>query len=66
MPAASSCSTSSPEARQSTTSARPLHWINANAETDLAAMVGLSVGGHLAYLAATEFDLPAVSIFYGG
>jgi len=43
-----------------------LHWINANAETDLAAMVGLSVGGHLAYLAATEFDLPAVSIFYGG
>lgn len=29
-------------------------------------MVGLSVGGHIAYLAATEFDLAAVAIFYGG
>jgi len=29
-------------------------------------MVGLSVGGHVAYLAATEFDLPAVAVIYGG
>lgn len=29
-------------------------------------MVGLSVGGHIAYLAATEFDLAAVAVFYGG
>jgi len=29
-------------------------------------MVGLSVGGHVAYLAATEFDLPAVAVSYGG
>ncbi len=29
-------------------------------------MVGLSVGGHVAYLAATEFDLPAVAVLYGG
>jgi len=29
-------------------------------------MVGLSVGGHVAYLAATEFDLPAVAVAYGG
>jgi len=29
-------------------------------------MVGLSVGGHIAYLAATRFSLPAVAIFYGG
>jgi len=29
-------------------------------------MVGLSVGGHVAYLAATEFDLPAVAVVYGG
>lgn len=29
-------------------------------------MVGLSLGGHVAYLAATEFDLAAVAIFYGG
>jgi carboxymethylenebutenolidase len=29
-------------------------------------MVGLSVGGHLAYLAATEFDLAAAVIAYGG
>ncbi len=28
-------------------------------------MVGLSVGGHVAYLAATEFDLPA-AVIYGG
>ena len=30
------------------------------------AMVGLSVGGHVAYLAATELDLSAVVIAYGG
>jgi carboxymethylenebutenolidase len=29
-------------------------------------MVGLSVGGHVAYLAATQFDLPAVAVVYGG
>jgi carboxymethylenebutenolidase len=29
-------------------------------------MVGLSVGGHLAYLAASEFDLAAAVIVYGG
>lgn len=29
-------------------------------------MVGLSVGGHVAYLAATALDLPAVAVFYGG
>ncbi len=29
-------------------------------------MVGLSVGGHVAYLAATEFDLPAAVVVYGG
>jgi carboxymethylenebutenolidase len=31
-----------------------------------AGMVGLSVGGHVAYFAATELDLPAVVIAYGG
>jgi carboxymethylenebutenolidase len=29
-------------------------------------MVGLSVGGHVAYLAATELDLAAVAVLYGG
>lgn len=29
-------------------------------------MVGLSLGGHIAYLAATEFHLAAVVVFYGG
>ncbi|WP_280723870.1 dienelactone hydrolase family protein [Kitasatospora sp. MAA4] len=29
-------------------------------------MVGLSLGGHLAYLAATALDLDAVAVFYGG
>lgn len=29
-------------------------------------MVGLSVGGHVAYLAATALDLPAVAVVYGG
>lgn len=29
-------------------------------------MVGLSVGGHIAYLAATELDLAAVVVLYGG
>lgn len=29
-------------------------------------MVGLSVGGHVAYLAAAHLDLPAMAIFYGG
>lgn len=34
--------------------------------TALSGMVGLSVGGHVAYLAATQFDLPAVAVLYGG
>ncbi len=34
--------------------------------TSRVGMVGLSVGGHVAYLAATEFDLAAVAILYGG
>ena len=29
-------------------------------------MVGLSVGGHVAYLAATDLPLPAVAVVYGG
>lgn len=29
-------------------------------------MVGLSLGGHIAYLAATEYDLAAVAVLYGG
>ena len=32
----------------------------------LAGMVGLSVGGHLAYLAATAMDLPVAVVAYGG
>jgi carboxymethylenebutenolidase len=34
--------------------------------SDRIGMVGLSVGGHLAYLAAAEFDLAAAVIAYGG
>jgi carboxymethylenebutenolidase len=45
--------------------AATIKWIATN-RAPLAGMVGLSVGGHLAYLAATQFKLPAVSIFYGG
>ncbi|WP_203836536.1 dienelactone hydrolase family protein [Winogradskya humida] len=37
-----------------------------NAGHHVAGMVGLSVGGHLAYLSATAFHLPAVAVFYGG
>jgi carboxymethylenebutenolidase len=32
----------------------------------IAGMVGLSVGGHVAYLAATRLPLPAVAVVYGG
>ena len=32
----------------------------------IAGIVGLSVGGHIAYLAATELELPAVAVVYGG
>jgi carboxymethylenebutenolidase len=32
----------------------------------VAGMVGLSVGGHVAYLAATRLPLPAVAVVYGG
>lgn len=32
----------------------------------VAGMVGLSVGGHVAYLAATALDVPAVAVAYGG
>lgn len=31
-----------------------------------AGMLGLSVGGHLAYLAAAKLDLAATAVFYGG
>ncbi len=34
--------------------------------TPLTGMVGLSVGGHVAYLAAAHLDIPATAIFYGG
>jgi carboxymethylenebutenolidase len=34
--------------------------------SDRIGMVGLSVGGHLAYLAASEFDLAAAVVAYGG
>jgi carboxymethylenebutenolidase len=34
--------------------------------SDRVGMVGLSVGGHLAFLAASEFDLAAAVIAYGG
>lgn len=33
---------------------------------DRVGMVGLSAGGHIAYLAATELDLAAVAVLYGG
>lgn len=35
-------------------------------ELTLAGTVGLSVGGHLAYLAATALDIPATVVLYGG
>jgi carboxymethylenebutenolidase len=34
--------------------------------TALTAVVGLSVGGHVAYLAATQLQVPAVAAFYAG
>lgn len=34
--------------------------------SDRTAMVGLSVGGHLAYYAATQFPLAALAVFYPG
>jgi carboxymethylenebutenolidase len=34
--------------------------------SDRIGMIGLSLGGHLAYLAASEFDLAAAVIAYGG
>jgi carboxymethylenebutenolidase len=34
--------------------------------THRVSMVGLSLGGHIAYVAATEFDLAEVAVFYGG
>ena len=36
------------------------------AGSDRVGMVGLSMGGHIAYLAATALDLAAVAVFYGG
>ncbi len=42
-----------------------IEWIAVN-RAPLVGMVGLSVGGHLAYLASAKFELPAVAIFYGG
>lgn len=38
----------------------------ADRATPLTGMVGLSVGGHVAYLAATQLNLPAAVVFYGG
>jgi len=38
----------------------------ADYDTPLTGMVGLSVGGHVAYLAAAHLDIPATAIFYGG
>ncbi len=38
----------------------------ADYDTPLAGMVGLSVGGHVAYLAAAHLDIPATAVFYGG
>jgi carboxymethylenebutenolidase len=35
-------------------------------DVPLAGMVGLSVGGHVGYLAATQLPLPATVVFYGG
>jgi carboxymethylenebutenolidase len=32
----------------------------------VAGIVGLSLGGHIAYLAATAYDLDNVAVFYGG
>lgn len=40
-------------------------FIHARGST-LLGMVGLSVGGHFAYLAATQLDLPAAVVLYGG
>lgn len=45
--------------------AAALGWLHADGSPSVG-MVGLSVGGHVAYLAATEFDLPAVAVLYGG
>ncbi|MGI9092234.1 MAG: dienelactone hydrolase family protein [Mycobacteriales bacterium] len=45
--------------------AATIEWVAVN-RAPLAGVVGLSLGGHLAYLAATQFELPAVAIFYGG
>lgn len=45
--------------------AATMTWVE-DRQLPLAGMVGLSVGGHVAYLAATRFPLPVVSIFYGG
>lgn len=45
--------------------AATVEWIAIN-RAPLTGIVGLSLGGHLAYLAATHFALPDVSIFYGG
>lgn len=35
-------------------------------ETTKIGMVGFSLGGHIAYLAATQLDLTATAVFYGG
>ncbi|MFF3955104.1 dienelactone hydrolase family protein [Streptomyces sp. NPDC001890] len=36
------------------------------ADSESVSMVGLSLGGHIAYLSATEFALAATVVFYGG
>jgi carboxymethylenebutenolidase len=42
-----------------------LDWLHANGSARVA-MLGLSLGGHMAYLAAATLDLEAVAIAYGG
>ena len=45
--------------------AAAIDWLHTDGSTAVG-MLGLSVGGHVAYLAATAFDLPAVAVIYGG
>ncbi|HEY7010674.1 MAG TPA: dienelactone hydrolase family protein [Jatrophihabitantaceae bacterium] len=46
--------------------AATVDWLEATGQARLVGMIGLSVGGHFAYLAATRLPLPAVAIFYAG
>lgn len=42
------------------------HLRHRDLDSDQTAMVGLSVGGHLAYYAATQLRLAALAVFYPG